>query len=51
MAFDMDQQLFEKLLDIKEKRLKSSAAELTALFKSYLKEVQKLWKIVDELDK
>ena len=50
-TFHMDGQLFEKLLDIREKRLKPSGSELTALFKNYLGEVQKLWKIVDELDK
>jgi predicted nucleotidyltransferase len=50
-AFDMDSALFEKLLDVKEKRVKVSGTEITNLFKAYLKEVQKLWKIVDTLDK
>jgi predicted nucleotidyltransferase len=50
-AFDMDNRLFEKLLDVKEKRVKLSDPEITNLFKAYLKEVQKLWKIVDTLDK
>ena len=50
-AFDMDSALFEKLLDVKEKRVKLSGTEITNLFKAYLKEVQKLWKIVDTLDK
>ena len=50
-AFHLDGRLFEKLLDLREKRLKLSGSELTALFKAYLNEVQKLWKIVDELDK
>ena len=48
-AFDMDSALFEKLLDVKEKRVKLSGPEITSLFKVYLKEVQKLWKIVDML--
>jgi len=49
LAFDMDATLFEKLLDIKEKRLKLSDSEMADLFKSYLRQVQKLWKIVDTL--
>jgi predicted nucleotidyltransferase len=50
-AFDMDGNLFEKLLDIKEKRIKLGRSELTAVFNAYLKEVQKLWKMVDGLAK
>ena len=50
-AFEMDGGLFEKLLDIKEKRIKLQSSELIAVFTAYLKEVQKLWKMVDELDK
>lgn len=50
-AFDLDSRLFEKLLDIKEKRGKVTGPEITKLFKAYLKEVQKLWKIVDILGK
>jgi len=50
-AFQMDTGLFEKLLDIKEKRIKLTSPEISQLFKAYLKEVQKLWKIVDRLDK
>ena len=50
-AFQMDTGLFEKLLDIKEKRVKPSGLEITELFKTYLNEVQKLWKIVDTLGK
>lgn len=48
-AFEMDTMLFEKLLDVKEKRVKLSDPEMTGLFKDYFKEVQKLWKIVDTL--
>ncbi|MBW1677523.1 MAG: hypothetical protein JRJ79_13205 [Deltaproteobacteria bacterium] len=47
----MDTGLFEKLLDIKEKKVKLSGPDINRLFKAYLKEVQKLWKIVDRLDK
>ncbi len=50
-AFDMDNDLFAKLLDVKEKRVKLSGPEITNLFKAYLKQVQKLWKVVDTLDK
>jgi predicted nucleotidyltransferase len=50
-AFQMDTDLFEKLLDVKEKRVKLSGPKITELFGEYLKEVQKLWKIVDRLDK
>jgi predicted nucleotidyltransferase len=50
-AFDMDRGLFEKLLDVKEKKGKLTNSEMTNLFKAYLNEVQKLWKIVDTLNK
>lgn len=49
LAFDMDGRLFEKLLDIKEKKLKLSDSEMTELFKAYLKQVQQLWKMLDTL--
>jgi len=39
------------LLDIKENKGKLSDPEISELFKRYLKEVQKLWKIVDTLEK
>jgi predicted nucleotidyltransferase len=50
-AFHMDRDLFGKLLDIKEKKSKPDSREMNNLFKAYLKEVQKLWKIVDTLGK
>jgi predicted nucleotidyltransferase len=50
-AFDIDSDLFEKLLDVKEKRVKLTDSQITNLFKAYLREVQKLWKTVDMLDK
>ena len=51
LAFQMDTGVFEKLLDVKEKRVKLTGSEMTRLFKAYLKEIQQLWKIVDTLDK
>jgi predicted nucleotidyltransferase len=50
-AFQMDAGIFEKLLNVKEKRVKLTGPEITQLCKAYLKEVQELWKIVDTLDK
>jgi len=47
--FDLDAGLFEKLIDIKEQRLKPDEPTLNALFKSYLSEVRKLSKLVDAL--
>lgn len=49
-SFNIDGTLFEKLLDIKEKRTKPSGTEVSQIFQAYLKEVQKLWKIVDSLE-
>jgi hypothetical protein len=48
-TFGLDSSLFEKLIDIKEKKSRLGGQEMTSLFKAYLKEVQKLWKIVDSL--
>lgn len=48
-AFEMDAMVFAKLLDVKEKKVKLPDKEMTRLFKAYLNEVQKLWKIVDAL--
>ena len=50
-TFELDSALFEKLLDIRGKKMKAGAAEMTGLFQAYLKEIQKLWKRVDRLDK
>lgn len=47
--FDMDATLFEKLLDVKEDRVKPGDMEMMGLFKNYLKEVRKLAKLVDTL--
>jgi hypothetical protein len=48
-TFDMDMNLFERLLDIKEQKVKLDDAGIKAVFQDYLKEVRKLSKIVDTL--
>ena len=48
-AFDLDAEVFQKLLDIKEEKIKPGDTETTSLFQAYLKEVRKLSKIVDAL--
>jgi predicted nucleotidyltransferase len=50
-AFHMDWDIFGKIVDIKEKKSKPDSREMNDLFKAYIKEVQKLWKIVDTLGK
>jgi hypothetical protein len=47
-GFEMDGDLFEKLLDIKEEKIKLDDAEIRALFQGYLREVRKLSKTVDK---
>jgi predicted nucleotidyltransferase len=47
--FGLDSELFEKLLFIKEQRIKPDETSLNALFKAYLTEVRKLSKLVDAL--
>ncbi|MDY6839768.1 MAG: hypothetical protein SWH78_17560 [Thermodesulfobacteriota bacterium] len=49
-TFDLDKALFEKLLDIREKKLKPSGTEMAGLFQAYLKEVRNMWKQLDKLD-
>ncbi len=48
-TFDLSGGLFEKLLDITEKRTRISRMDMTPLFQAYLKEVRKLSKLVDGL--
>jgi hypothetical protein len=48
-TFDLDPELFEKVLDIKEEKIKPNDTELNVLFQAYLKEVRKLSKMVDTL--
>jgi hypothetical protein len=48
-AYDMDAGVFERLLDIKEEKVKPGDTEIRNLFKDYLREVRKLSKLVDAL--
>ena len=48
-AFDMDSNVFEKLLDVKEDKVKLSDEDMRRLFQAYLTEVRKLSKLVDAL--
>ena len=48
-TFNLDAELFQKLLDIKEEKIKPDDTEATSLFQAYLEEVRKLSKIVDTL--
>ncbi len=48
-AFQMDNALFDRLLDIKEKKLKLSGWEIREFFRAYMKEVRTLWIRVDRL--
>jgi len=48
-VFKLDEDVFIKLLDVKEQKIKQDNTELRALFKSYLKEVRRLSKTVNAL--
>lgn len=48
-VFKLDHDLFEKLLDIKNEKIKPVDAEMITLFQNYLKQVRKLSRRVDEL--
>ena len=48
-TFEIDNGLFEKLLDIKEEKIRIDDRELNRLFGDYVREVRKLSKIVDTL--
>ena len=48
-AFGSDQGVFEKLLDIREGKMKPGSEEMAGLFRLYLKEIRRLAKLVDEL--
>lgn len=50
-AFDLDRAVFDSLLDIQEDRSKPSGQDMRALFMNYLRQIRRLWKRVDELDK
>jgi len=47
--FDLNQELFLRLLDIKEERQKPGKDEIMGLFRDYLAEIRKLSKTVDAL--
>ena len=48
-AFDIDSSVFEKLLDVKDEKIKPGDDEMRGLFQKYLAEVRKLSKQVDTL--
>ena len=48
-AFDMDPEVFLKLLDVREGRLKLSGDETLALYKDYLSQVKRFSKLIDQL--
>ena len=48
-AFDMNKDLFNRLLDIREQKIKVKESELLDIFKEYLEEIRVLSRIVDEL--
>ena len=48
-AFDIDSSVFEKLLDVKDDKIKPGDDEMRGLFQKYLAEVRKLSKQVDAL--
>lgn len=48
-AFQLDSDLLNKLLDVKEEKSKLNDTEMKTLFRNYLKEVRRLSKMVDEL--
>lgn len=48
-AFDLDSGVFEKLLDVKDDKVKLSDEDMRRLFQAYLTEIRKLSKLVDTL--
>lgn len=47
--FDLGGDVFDRLLDVRDKRIKLTQAEMLALFKHYLAEMEKLSDIVDAM--
>jgi D-mannonate dehydratase len=47
--FDLNSNVFEKLLDVKAEKIKLSDEDMRRLFQAYLAEVRKLSKLVDVL--
>ena len=48
-TFGLNEELFNRLLDIREQKIKIKEGELRDIFKEYLKEIRGLSRIVDEL--
>jgi hypothetical protein len=48
-AFQLDPTVFENLLDVREEKKKPGGDEMKRLFRTYLGEIRKLAKLVDEL--
>jgi hypothetical protein len=48
-TFDLDSRLFEKVLDIKEVKIKPKDPEINTVFPAFLKEIRRLSRIVDTL--
>jgi predicted nucleotidyltransferase len=48
-AFQLDWSVFKELLDIREEKKKPGGDEMKRLFQTYLREIRKLAKLVDEL--
>lgn len=49
-AFELDGGVFERLLDIREEKIRPPQDEMNRLFKDYLKAVRKLAELVDRMD-
>jgi hypothetical protein len=48
-SFDLNGDLFERLLDVKQKKVRLGKTEIFSLFKSYMMEVDQLSKIIDKM--
>ncbi|MGD2126186.1 MAG: hypothetical protein PVG99_08915 [Desulfobacteraceae bacterium] len=48
-SFDLDSGLFEKLLDIKQEKVKPGDEDMRKIYEDYLREVRKLSKLVDAI--
>ena len=49
-TYDLDGVLFDRLLDIKDEKVKPPEEEMKTLFGGYLKQIRKLWKLVDDME-
>jgi len=50
-AFGLDGALFDRLFGLREEGIRLSESEMQTIFKAYLNEVRKLWKLVDSFEK